>query len=144
MDLTSENSNGLRGKLGLGARVSFAGPLAARTAFVPARCVVVPSSLEFVPNVVIEAAAAHMPLIATSIGGIPEIMGNIDMLLVPGGDVGALAASASRVSHQPAALPSARGRVQRHVAAKFTVDNMTYEVVDFDVSEFRAGTQRAD
>ncbi len=131
-------------KLGLGARVSFSGPLPARTAFARARCVVVPSRLESFPYIALEAAAAHMPLIATNVGGIPEIMGNIDMSLVPGGNVEALAAQLRAFLTNPQPFLQRADELQRHVAARFTVENMTYEVVDFYVSELRAGTQRAD
>ena len=63
-------------KLSLGTRVSFAGPQPVRTAFARARCVVVPSRAESFPYIVLEAAAAQMPLIATDVGGIPEIVGD--------------------------------------------------------------------
>jgi glycosyltransferase involved in cell wall biosynthesis len=131
-------------KLGLGARVSFAGPLPARTAFARARCVVVPSRLESFPYILLEAAAAHMPLIATNVGGIPEIMGNIEMPLVPGGDVGGLAAQLRAFLTNPQPFIQRAIELQRHVAARFTVENMTYEVVDFYVSELRAARLRAD
>jgi glycosyltransferase involved in cell wall biosynthesis len=130
-------------KLGLGARVSFSGPVPARTAFARARCVVVPSRSESFPYIVLEAAAAQMPLIATNVGGIPEIMGNVDMPLVPGEDVGALAAQLRAFLASPQSFLQRAVELQRHVAARFTVENMTYEVVDFYVSELRAGTQRA-
>jgi glycosyltransferase involved in cell wall biosynthesis len=130
-------------KLGLGARLTFAGPLPARTAFARARCVVVPSRAESFPYIVLEAAAAHMPLIATHVGGIPEIVGNIDMPLIPGGDVAALAAQLRAFLASPEPFLKRAGELQQHVANRFTVENMTYEVVDFYVSELRAGTQRA-
>jgi len=129
-------------KLGLGARVSFAGPLPARTAFARGRCVVVPSRLESFPYIVLEAAAAQMPLIASNAGGIPEIMGNIDIPLVPAGDAGALASQLRAFLASPQAFLQRAVALQRHVASRFTVENMTYEIVDFYVSELRAGTQR--
>ncbi len=84
-----------------------------------------------------------MPLIATNVGGIPEIMGNIDMPLIPAGDVGALAGQLRTFLASPQPFLERAVELQRHVAAQFTVENMTYEVVDFYVSELRAGTQRA-
>src|SRR4029079_15268200 len=59
-------------KLELDDKVTFAGPLPARTAFARGRCVVVPSRADSLPYVVMEAAAAPMPLIATATAGIPE------------------------------------------------------------------------
>ena len=78
-------------KLGLNGRVSFAGPQSARSAFARARCVVIPSRAESFPYIVLEAAAARMPLITTDAGGIPEIVDDIGMPLIPPGDVEALA-----------------------------------------------------
>ena len=71
-------------------------------------------------------------------------MGNIDMPLVPGGDVSALAAQLRAFLTNPQPFLQRTFKLQRHVAPRFTVENMTYEVVDFYVSELRAGTQRAD
>ena len=61
--------------LGLGGAVSFTGAMPARTAFARGRLLVVPSRAESLPYVVLEAAAAGMPMIATRVGGIPEIFG---------------------------------------------------------------------
>ena len=55
--------------------VSFPGPMPARQAFRLGRTLVVPSRAESMPYVVLEAAAARMPMIATNVGGIPEIFG---------------------------------------------------------------------
>ena len=63
----------------------------AREAFASARIIVVPSRAESMPYVVLEAIAAGMPIVATRVGGIPEIFGPAaDELVVPG-DPGALA-----------------------------------------------------
>jgi glycosyltransferase involved in cell wall biosynthesis len=126
-------------KLGLNARVSFAGPLPARTAFCRARCVVVPSRAESFPYIVLEAAAAQMPLIATNVGGIPEIVAGTDMPLIPAGDVGALATQLRTFLASPKSFLARAAMLQQIVAERFTVDNMTHEVVDFYISEVGAG-----
>src|SRR5690606_6962220 len=56
-------------------RVDFLDPMPARQAFALARFIVVPSRAEAMPYIVLEALAAGMPMIATSVGGIPEIFG---------------------------------------------------------------------
>ncbi|MBX3575570.1 MAG: glycosyltransferase [Rhizobiaceae bacterium] len=60
-------------RLGLADRISFRDPMKAREAFRLARAIVVPSRAEAMPYIVLEALAAGMPMIATSVGGIPEI-----------------------------------------------------------------------
>ena len=62
-------------RLGLKNRVRFLPPMPARQAFALAELVVVPSRAEAMPYIVLEALAAGMPMIATAVGGIPEIFG---------------------------------------------------------------------
>jgi len=54
---------------------------------------VLPSLSEGVPKVVLEAMAAGIPIVATAVGGIPEMLGESGERgwLVPAGDVSALA-----------------------------------------------------
>ena len=126
-------------KLGLGPRVSFAGPLPARTAFARARCVVVPSRAESFPYIVLEAAAAQMPMIATNVGGVPEILGESDMPLIPPGDVEALAGQLRTFLASPKTYLERAARLQQDIAKRFTVEAMTWDVVDFYISELGAG-----
>jgi len=62
-------------RLGLARRVHFLDPMPARLAFAFAEFVVVPSRAEAMPYVVLEALAAGKSMIATAVGGIPEIFG---------------------------------------------------------------------
>ena len=62
-------------RLGFGKRVVFHDPMPARKAFLLARTVVVPSRAEAMPYIVLETLAAGKPMIATNVGGIPEIFG---------------------------------------------------------------------
>lgn len=75
---------------GTADRVTFAGAGSAREAFRHGRCAVVPSLAESLPYIVMEAAAAGLPVIATRVGGIPEIFGPTSGSLVPAGNSGAL------------------------------------------------------
>ncbi|MGH6867202.1 MAG: glycosyltransferase family 4 protein [Methyloceanibacter sp.] len=129
-------------RLGLSQRVYFSGPQPARMAFVRARCVVVPSRAESFPYIVLEAAAAQMPLIATSVGGIPEIVGDVGMPLIPPGDVDALASQLRAFLANPKPFLNRAAVLQRYVAERFTVDNMTREVVDFYISDLGAGVHK--
>lgn len=69
---------------GLGEAVTFHAPMPIREALRRARVMVVPSRAESLPYVVLEAAAAGQPLVATHVGGIPEIFGPYaDRLIAP-------------------------------------------------------------
>jgi glycosyltransferase involved in cell wall biosynthesis len=126
-------------RLGLNGRVSFSGAQSARSAFARARCVVVPSRAESFPYIVLEAAAAQMPLIATNVGGIPEIVSGVDMPLIPPGDVGALAGQLRAFLAGPKPFLDRAAALQKIVAERFTVENMTHEIVDFYISQVGAG-----
>jgi glycosyltransferase involved in cell wall biosynthesis len=77
--------------LGIAGRIRFHDPKPTRQAFAMARSIVVPSRAESMPYVVLEAIAGAMPIIATNVGGIPEIFGPRAGELVPPGDADALA-----------------------------------------------------
>ena len=69
-------------RLGLGDHVRFLPPMPARQAFAMARLIVVPSRAEAMPYIVLEALAAGMPMIASAVGGIPEIFGEDSPALI--------------------------------------------------------------
>ncbi len=62
-------------RLGLSDRVKFLMPMPARQAFPLGRVAVVPSRAEAMPYIVLETLAAGRPMIATAVGGIPEVFG---------------------------------------------------------------------
>lgn len=74
----------LIGDANLDDAITRHGPMPARDAFAKARCVVMPSRAEAMPYIVLEALAAGKPLIASKVGGIPEIFeDNTDALITP-------------------------------------------------------------
>ena len=78
-------------RLGVADRLSFPGVMPFREAMALGRILVVPSRAELLPYVVLEAAAARVPMIATDVGGIPEIFGPFSDRLGPCGDAADLA-----------------------------------------------------
>ena len=78
-------------KLDLGDAVRFIGFVKARTGFSKGKLLVVPSRGDSMPYVVIEAAAAGIPMIAANVGGIPEIFGPHRDALFVANSVGAMA-----------------------------------------------------
>ncbi|MGI9400728.1 MAG: glycosyltransferase family 4 protein [Rhizobiaceae bacterium] len=71
--------------------VTFHDAMPAREAFRKSRIVVIPSRAESMPYIVLEAIAAGKPVIATRVGGIPEIFADEPDLLVEPGNAEALA-----------------------------------------------------
>jgi len=113
----------------LDSAIRFVGPKPAREAFTFGRLMVVPSRAESLPYVVLEAAAAGLPLIATKVGGIPEILGPDTAGLIPQGDPAALAAAIGAALENPAAGANAALRLQARVRASFSAETMTAAVL---------------
>jgi glycosyltransferase involved in cell wall biosynthesis len=61
-------------RLNLAAQLHFAGAMPARRAFELGRLMVMPSRAESLPYVILETVAAGKPLVATRVGGIPEVL----------------------------------------------------------------------
>lgn len=110
--------------LGLNERVTLLGVRPARTVLPMGRVALVPSLAESLPYVVLEAAAAGLPVIATRVGGIPEIFGPTADDLVPPADSAVLRAAMQKAMSEPeAAAERARLRLD-HVRREFSVARM--------------------
>jgi glycosyltransferase involved in cell wall biosynthesis len=107
----------------------FAGVKPAREAFTMGRILVVPSRAESLPYIVLEAAAAGVPLIATRVGGIPEIFGPEAGELVTPGDPAALAQAIASALKNPDAKRQAALRLQARIREHFSVDAMTDAII---------------
>jgi len=110
--------------LGLTDRVSFHDPKPPREAFAMARAIVVPSRAESMPYVVLEAIAAGMPIIATDVGGIPEIFGPRAGELIPPGDPAALAGAIGRLLADPARAAQDAAERREWLRPRFSIDAM--------------------
>jgi glycosyltransferase involved in cell wall biosynthesis len=90
---------------GLDGRVRFVGPLGREDVlalFRAADASLLSSSWENFPHTVVEALAVGTPVVATAVGGVPELVRNGENgLLVPAGDAGALADAIRRVVAEP-------------------------------------------
>ena len=111
-------------ELGLDDVVTFRDPMPARDAFQLARAVVVPSRAELMPYVVLEAIAAGRPLIATRVGGIPEIFAAESGRLVAPGETGELANAMAAMLAAPEAAQAAAERLKAQIRTTFTVAQM--------------------
>ena len=121
----------LADELGLERIVSFTGAMPAPLAFRRGRAIVVPSRAESLPYIVLEAAAAAMPLIATEAGGIPEIVEGSDTKLLPPGDVYALVRAMNSFLDKPRAAKARAQLLKQTVQTRFAIDVKTAAVLDF-------------
>ena len=72
----------LANELGISGQIRFLPGMAAREAFALGQTMVVPSRAEAFPYIVLEALAAGKPVIASNVGGIPEVFGPRSCALV--------------------------------------------------------------
>jgi glycosyltransferase involved in cell wall biosynthesis len=115
-------------KLGLTEAVRFIGHVKARYGFSKGGLLVVPSRGDSMPYVVIEAAAAGIPMVAAKVGGIPEIFGpHTDALFAPS-NADAMAEAIKTALADPAAVQaraiSLRERVLVHFSQKAMVEGV--------------------
>jgi len=72
----------LANEIKMGNQISFLPGMSAREAFTLGRVVVIPSRAEAFPYIVLEALAAGKTVIASNVGGIPEVFGQHSPALV--------------------------------------------------------------
>jgi glycosyltransferase involved in cell wall biosynthesis len=113
--------------LGLQGLVTFHKPMPTRQALAQGRVVVLPSRAESLPYVVLEAAAAGKPLVATRVGGVPEVFGPFADRLVAPDDVTALAKAI--VDAVDGGADAAAEALLLRVEKAFLVDRMVEDVL---------------
>jgi glycosyltransferase involved in cell wall biosynthesis len=115
-------------KLGLTEAVRFIGHVKARYGFSKGNLLIVPSRGDSMPYVVIEAAAAGIPMMAANVGGIPEIFGSHTEALFAPNIVGAMADAIETALDDPAAAlalaKSLRERIFLHFSQKAMVEGV--------------------
>lgn len=112
--------------LGLGDRVQFLGERRDVAAVLAEHDLfVLPSRSEAFPNALIEAMASALPVVATDVGGIPEVVRpGVNGRLVPPDDSGALADAVVALMDDPAGA-AALGRAGRaDIERHYTFDRM--------------------
>jgi glycosyltransferase involved in cell wall biosynthesis len=126
---------------GLGDRIHFLGPGTREDVlrlFAAADAVLLTSAWENLPHTVLEALAVGTPVIATSVGGVPEVVHDGDNgLLVPPGDAPALAAAIRRLDEDDALRRRLRD------AARPSVVHLSEERVLSQLVELLDGVMRA-
>lgn len=110
--------------LGLSQAVAFHAPMPTRRGMAHGHLMVVPSRAESMPYIVLESIAAALPLVATSVGGIPEVVGAAPSRLVPPGEIEAMADAIERALSDPVRTRTRALLARATLRERFTVEAM--------------------
>ena len=115
-------------RLGLTDRVTLLGAKPARPTLHLGRCEVVPSLAESLPYVILEAAAAARPVIATNVGGIAEIFGPTAPSLIPPADTAALRRAMQAFMDDPTAADVETRQRLDYIRDRFSLRHMADQI----------------
>ncbi len=104
-------------RLGLDGAVRFPGRVPARSALAELAVFVMPSYMENGPIALLEAMTAGVPVVASQVGGVPELAPPGTALLVPPGDPAQLAAAIARLLDEPGLAQALRAAARAHIEA---------------------------
>jgi glycosyltransferase involved in cell wall biosynthesis len=119
-------------RLGLVERVVFAGHASdVQPFYALADALALPSHSEGSPNVLLEAMAAGVPVAATRVGGVPEIVADEETaLLVPPRDPDALAGALARLLSDRTLARALAERAKEHALAHFSPESLARSLVE--------------
>ncbi len=124
--------------------IRFIGHVPARKGFSQGHLLIVASRGDSLPYVVIEAAAAGVPMVAVRVGGIPEIFGAQASRLIPPEDPAAMAAAIAAALDHPGEMQAQAKAMQEHIRAHFSQDAMVEGVLAAYAETFAAVRRRQD
>lgn len=112
----------LAAELGLDGRMRFLGHVPSSEALEQMAVLVMPSHMENCPNALLEAMAASVPIVASRVGGVPELVDDLCAQLVEPGNPLAVAAAIERLLEDPKLARrqarDAHARVEAHFSAQ--------------------------
>ncbi len=114
----------LANKYQLSNTVQFLGQAPARSAFESGKVMLMGSTFESMPYVVLEAAGCAQPIISTNVGGIPEIFGPESGALIQPGSVDAMSDAMLDAIVQPDILTAQAERLRSRIANDFSAQRM--------------------
>ncbi len=116
--------------LGLGERVTWHGAVAnAGSLFSAFNAFVLSSRTEGTPITLFEAMDASVPIVAASVGGIPDVITAIHAILVPREQPGAIARALDEIQRDPAAAVERSMRARERLISKFA-DSAWLQAID--------------
>jgi glycosyltransferase involved in cell wall biosynthesis len=116
--------------LGLDGAVRFPGHTASQTALATMSVLVLSSYMENSPLALLEAMTAGVPVVATRVGGVPELVPEGTGLLVAPGDPAALAAAIGRLLDDPALAREQADAARAHIEGSGGADAMVARTLD--------------
>lgn len=127
--LERANLGRLADALGVGERVHFAGYQPCPEKFLRAMTVfALTSRTEGFPVSLLEAWAAGVPVVATAVGGIPDVVTDgVNARLVPSGQEAALIATLTDVLSDPVAAAALGRSGREEVSARYSLDRIAGE-----------------
>jgi len=130
--------------LGVAERVRSTGELPSVAGeLARADVLVVPSRAERTPLAIMEAMAEGIPVVATDVGGVAELVLDRETgWLIPPGDASALAAALTEIAADPTRALEIAARARAHVAAEFSLAGTLAGVCD-EVDRLIAGRARS-
>ena len=131
---------------GLESSIVLTGHLKDLTPYYEAADVVaIPSLSEGSPNVLLEAMAFGVPVVATEVGGIPEIVNDGETaLLVPRPGPGAMAAAIERLLFDPATASTLAGQARRKVETEYSPESRAKTLIGIYDDVYVAGAAVPD
>jgi glycosyltransferase involved in cell wall biosynthesis len=118
--------------LGSKGRVIFTGQVNdVRAFYTTADLFVLPSHSEGSPNVLLEAMAANLPIVATAVGGVPEMVENNESaLLVPPNDPSSIVAAIARLLTDKDLAQRLTTNAAALVDTRYTLENYVRSLVE--------------
>lgn len=105
-------------QLGVASRIRWAGSVAdAGTLFAAFDCFVLSSRTEGTPIVLFEAMAAGVPIVATAVGGVPDVVSDQEALLVESPAAAALGGALTALCDDPAGARTRAAAASRRLDA---------------------------
>jgi glycosyltransferase involved in cell wall biosynthesis len=122
---------------GVADRISFLGERGDIPALLDrAHLFILPSRTEALPNSVMEAMAAGLPVVASRTGGICELIDDrVTGILVPPGDAGALADAIVRTIADPVRAAALGAEARSTISARFGMSGMVSGFTDILLAE---------